>query len=121
MSSHRLLRVNELLKREICEIMRREFPVEEAGLVSVNDVQISGDLKLAKVYVSLLGGPEQQKAAARQLQIKGPRVQNQVAHSVVLRNTPRLEFVIDDSIERGDRILRILEEIDLPAGEGTPT
>jgi len=112
MSSHRLLRVNELLKREIGEIIRREFPVEEAGLVSVNEVQVSGDLKLAKVFVSILGGPEQKKTAERQLEQRRVRIQNLMAHSVVLRYTPQLEFVVDDSIARGDRVLRIMNDLE---------
>lgn len=112
MSSHRLLRVNELLKREIGEIIRRELPVEEVGLVSVNEVQISGDLKLAKVFVSLLGGQEQQRAAERQLQQKRLRIQSLLAHSIVLRYTPQLSFHVDDSIARGDRILRLLDDLE---------
>ncbi len=112
MSSHRLLRVNELLKRELGEILRREMPVEKAGLVSVNEVQVSGDLKLAKVFVSILGGREQEKEAARLLEQKRVRIQGLVGRSVVLRYTPQLSFVVDDSIARGDRVLRILDELE---------
>ena len=63
MPSHRLLRVNELLKREIGEALRRELPVAQAGLVTANEVDVAGDLKTAKVYVGILGTTEQKKLA----------------------------------------------------------
>ena len=61
MPSLRLQRVRELLKREIGEAIRREFEVSEAGLITVNDVDVSGDLQSAAVFISILGSPEQQK------------------------------------------------------------
>src|SRR5438105_332640 len=61
MPSLRLQRVRELLKRAIGEAIRQELPVSEAGLVSVNDVDVAGDLKSATVFISILGSPEQQK------------------------------------------------------------
>src|SRR5262245_40116348 len=61
MSSHRVLRVRELLKREIGEAIRREIPVEQAGLVTVNDVEVAGDLRLATVFIGILGSAEQQR------------------------------------------------------------
>ena len=61
MPSLRLQRVRELLKREIGEAIRREFHVSEAGLITVNDVDVAGDLKSATVYISILGNPDQQK------------------------------------------------------------
>jgi len=112
MASHRLLRVGELLKREIGEAVRREIPVAEAGLLSVNDVEVAGDLKTAKVFVSFLGSSEQQRTGARRLEQVRPRIQDLIAKSVVLKYTPRLTFIMDDSIPRGNRVLQILEELE---------
>ena len=112
MPSHRLLRVRELLKREIGEAIRREVPVQKAGLVSVNDVEVSGDLKNAKVYIGLLGNPEQKKVALDLLTENRQRIQALVAKTVVLKYTPRLRFVVDDSVGRGDRVLKIIEELE---------
>jgi ribosome-binding factor A len=112
MSSHRLLRVGELLKREIGEAIRREMPVAEAGLVSVNDVEVAGDLKSARVFLSILGSSEQQRAGVRRLEQIRPRIQDLIAKSVVLKYTPRLTFVMDESIARGNRVLRILDELE---------
>ena len=112
MPSHRLERVRELLKREIGEAIRREIPVDQAGLVTVNDVDVAGDLKSAVVFISILGGPEQQKTGLMLLQQNRARIQDLIARSVVLKFTPRLRFVVDDSIARGNRVLQILEELE---------
>ncbi len=104
-------RVRELLKRELGEALRREFNVEEVGLVSVNDVDLGGDLKSAVVFISILGSPEQQKRALAKVRAKRPRLQGLVAQAVVLRFTPTLRFVLDTSVERGNRVLSILDEI----------
>ncbi len=61
MASLRIERVRELLKREIGEAIRREFHVNEVGLITVNDVDVAGDLKSAIVFISILGNAEQQK------------------------------------------------------------
>lgn len=105
-------RVRELLKREIGEIIRRELPVDEAGLISVNEVTITGDLQNATVYCSILGGPEQQQRGADLLQQRRKLIQSILGQAVVLKYTPHLKFVIDDSIARGDRVLQILDELD---------
>ncbi len=112
MSSHRLLRVNELLKREIGEAIRRVLPVEQAGLATVNAVETAGDLKSAKVFIGLLGSTEQRKTASDLLEKNRPLVQSAIAKSVVLKYTPRLQFFIDDSIDRGNRVLGIIEELE---------
>ncbi len=119
MASHRLLRVGELLKREIGEALRREMPVAEAGLVSVNDVEVAGDLKSARVFISFLGSSEQQRTGLRRLEEIRPRDQDLIAKSVVLKYTPRLTFVVDESIARGNRILQIIDELEKEA-QGTP-
>jgi ribosome-binding factor A len=114
MSSHRLLRVRELLKREIGEAIRRELPVEQAGLVTVNDVEVAGDLRTAKVFIGILGSAEQQRRGLALLAQTRPRIQDLVAKGVVLKYTPRLRFVMDESVARGNRVLAILDEIEPP-------
>ena len=105
-------RVRELLKREIGEAIRREFHVDDCGLISVNDVDVAGDLKSAIVFVSILGNPEQQKRGFQSLNEHRVRIQGLVARAVVLKYTPTLKFVFDDSIVRGNRVLQIIEEIE---------
>lgn len=112
MSSLRLQRVGELLKRAIGEIIRREIPVGEAGLITVNDVQPATDLRSAKVFLGVIGSPEQRRHAPALLQKMRPRIQSLVAQAVVLRYTPVLHFELDTTIERGNHILKLIEEIE---------
>jgi ribosome-binding factor A len=112
MPSLRLQRVRELLKREIGEAIRREFHVSECGLISVNDVDVAGDLKSATVFISILGNPEQQKRGFQTLNEHRVRIQGLVARDIVLKYTPRLKFAFDDSIVRGNRVLQIIEELE---------
>ena len=115
MSSLRIQRVRELLKREIGEVIRREFPVSEAGLVTVNDVDVAGDLHSAIVYISILGNADQQKHGIHLLRQHRKRIQSMVARAVVLKYTPTLRFVMDDSVVRGNRVLEIIEQLEKPS------
>jgi ribosome-binding factor A len=117
MPSLRLQRVRELLKREIGEVIRREFQVSDAGLISVNDVDVAGDLHSAVVFVSILGDAGQQKRGFNLLQRHRIRIQGLVGGAIVLKYTPRLRFLMDDSVARGNRVLGILAELEktLPA------
>ena len=115
MANLRQQRVRELLKRAIGEAIRREFNVSEAGLISVNDVDCTGDLKSAVVFISILGNADQQKRGLALLTEHRSRLQGLVAKSVILRYTPTLRFDIDDSIVRGNRVMQIIEELDQTA------
>jgi ribosome-binding factor A len=108
-------RVRELLKREIGEAIRREFHVNEAGLISVNDVDVAGDLKSAVVFISIFGNATQQKRGIQLLNEHRVRIQGLVGKAVVLKFTPTLKFVFDDSIVRGNRVLQIIEELEKSA------
>jgi len=105
-------RVRELLKRAIGEAVRREFNVQDCGLISVNDVDLAGDLKSAVVFVSIFGNAEQQKRGIQMVNDHRVRIQGFVAKAVVLKFTPTLKFIFDDSITRGNRVLQIIEEIE---------
>lgn len=117
MPSLRHERVRELLKREIGEVIRREFEVSEAGLITVNDVDVTGDLHSAVVYISILGTKDQQKRGMNLLSHHRKRIQGLVGRAVVLKYTPTLKFKIDDSVVRGNRVLQIIEELE----KSTPT
>ena len=112
MSSHRTLRVRELLKREIGEAIRRELPVDQAGLITVNDVEVGGDLRVATAFVSILGTAERQRSGISQLRKNQRRIQGLVAKNIVLKYTPQIRFVVDHSIARGNKVLEIIAELD---------
>ena len=105
-------RVRELLKRAIGEAVRREFNVSEAGLISVNDVDCSGDLRTAVVFISILGSVAQQKRGLALLTEHRARIQSLTAKAVILKYRPTLRFVLDDSLTRGNRVMQIIDELE---------
>jgi ribosome-binding factor A len=111
---HRQLRVNELLKRELSIIVTREITFEDA-LVTINQVNVAADLKKAHVYVSVLGAGRANVIA--ELEAHRVALQTQLARHVVLKYTPQLVFHLDDSIERGTRVIEILQKIETPANK----
>jgi ribosome-binding factor A len=117
----RLERVRELLKREVGEVLRRELPISEVGLVTVNEVGLANDLRSATIFVGVIGTGEQRKRAAAFLEKESKRIQTIVGHAVILKYTPQLKFVVDEAIERGNRVLEIIDEIErsIPPDEGT--
>lgn len=112
---HRLLRVNELVKRELSTIISREIAFEGA-LVTLNQVDVTPDLKHAHVYISVLGKEDQSSVMAK-LNENRIVLQTELAKSVVLKYTPHLVFHLDDSIERGARVFEILQQIEKPSTE----
>jgi ribosome-binding factor A len=113
---HRLERVNELLKRELGELVNREVSFQ-AALVTVQHVDITPDLKQAHVFVSVIGSEAEAKAAMSALHASRVVLQNLLSKRVVLKYTPHLHFKLDDSIERGTRIINLLEQIEIPPDE----
>src|ERR1700722_8764008 len=122
MSSLRLQRVRELLKRELGEIIRREIPVGEVGLVTVNEVTVGSDLHAATVYIGILGNEEQRKRALTELNRHRKRIQGLIGKAVILKYTPQLRFVLDESIEQGNKVLKIIDELEhaAPSDENPP-
>jgi ribosome-binding factor A len=114
---HRLLRVNELLKRELSVLLVREMTFENS-LVTVNQVDVTPDLKSAHVYVSVLGGNGRTEVLPK-LEANRAALQAGLAKHVVLKYTPHLIFHLDNSIERGSRVLEILQEIEPPSNAET--
>ena len=112
MQSLRHQRVRALLKREMGEIIRREISTDEAGLITVNDVGLAGDLQSATVFVGIVGTSEQQRKGLETLKKERLRIQGLLGRAVVLKYTPKLRFARDDSIERGNRVLQILAELE---------
>jgi ribosome-binding factor A len=112
--SRRLQRVSELLRREMSEIIRRDFAIEEVGLLTVNDVIVAPDLRTATAFVGFVGTKAQRNAAPERLESRAARIQQMLGGHLRLKWTPVVKFVLDDSVERGNRVLAILEEIEKP-------
>jgi len=108
----RLERVREMLKRTLGEIVRRDFPPGDIGLITVNDVEVSADLKEAKIFVGVVGNPEAKRRAMNLLNGRRGQLQFELGRTIVLRYTPKISFHLDESVERGNRILSIMEELE---------
>lgn len=109
---HRIERVCEVLQRELGAIIVRELTFS-APLVTVSAVDITPDLKQAHVFVSALGTDAQKRRALETLEHNRSLLQSELAKRVTLKNTPHLHFKFDTSIERGTRVLGILDELGL--------
>lgn len=120
MRGQRQERVAELLREELSRIIQRELDDPRlAGLISVTEVSVPPDLRQAQVFVSVYGDDEARKKALAGLKSAAKRIRHQLAQAVQLRHTPELEFNLDTSLERGDRILRLLAELKVEEnGEG---
>src|SRR6476469_6683086 len=106
---HRLLRVNEVVKRELSAIIAREISFEGA-LVSINAVDVAPDLKSAHVFVSTLGIVNRDSVIGK-LEAYRPALQAELSRHVVLKYPPHRIFQLDESIKRGARVLEILDDI----------
>ena len=109
---HRQLRLNELVKRELSGIIARELSFEGA-LVTINDVDVAADMRNAHVFVSVLGSTQRDNVLNK-LEENRPALQAELSRKVVLKYTPHLVFHLDRSIERGSRVIEIMQEIETP-------
>ena len=110
MSSHRIDRINEEIKRELVTVLRGIKDPRVPEMISVVDVKTTPDLKFCKAYVSFLDGVDE-KEAMLGLKAAARYIRKQVGMAVKLRNLPEFSFVCDHSIKEGARISRIIKEV----------
>ena len=103
-------RVSELVKRQLGEIVQ-ELYLPDCGFVTVTAARISPDLHEGRVYVSIIGTPEQQKRGLAGLTRARGRIQGLLAHRVILKYTPHLEFLLDDTEVRAREIEHLIDEV----------
>ncbi len=108
--SRRIDRVNELLRAEISNLMAREIKDPRvAGVISITEVVASSDMRSARVYVSVMGAESKRQAAMDGIRSAASFLRRELRDRVNLKHTPHLSFVLDDSIEEGERVLRLIE------------
>ena len=118
MAHRRIDRINDLMRAELSTLISREVKDPRvAGMVSVMRVETTTDLKQARVFISVYGTEEEQKSTLTALRSAMGFLRREVAHRVILRHTPELEFILDKSLEQGDRILRLIHQV---AAENAP-
>jgi ribosome-binding factor A len=114
MKTHRPARVGELIKREVGEMLLRQQIRDlrvGSGMVSVTDVEVSGDLRHAKIFVSIYGTEEAQRSAMAALSEAEGFVRQEIGRRIRLRYTPEVAFVQDRSLERGARLSRLIDQL----------
>ena len=109
--SIRTERVASLIKQEIGAIVLREFSSSEYGFITVTDVRMTPDLKIARVYFSVFGSTEKQMKTMAMLEEQKQHIRGWVAHRVRLKFTPALQFYQDTTLEEVDRINRLIKKI----------
>ncbi|MGC8712915.1 MAG: 30S ribosome-binding factor RbfA [Leptodesmis sp.] len=112
-TSRRVARVSELIKREVSQMLLTDIKDDRvgAGMVSVTDVDVSGDLQHAKIFVSIYGTPEAKAETMAGLKAATGFVRSELGQRIRLRRTPEVVFLEDNSLERGDRILSLLNRL----------
>ena len=111
--SNRTVRVNELVQREISDILRQRYQ-SEAVAITITEVRVSPDLRDARVFVSVVGDEDTTEQKLRWLRSKAGAIREEVGRRIVLKYLPKFEYVLDQSAIRGARILQVLDEIDHP-------
>lgn len=106
----RMRRVDEAMREVLSDAVTSDLKDPRVGFVTVTDVKTSADLRHARVYVSVLGGEREQTASIAGLQSAHGYLQARVARELHMKHTPQLDFVLDDTAERADRLERMLGE-----------
>ena len=117
-------RIDELLREEIGGILSRDVRDPRIGFVTVTNVETAPDLSSARVWVSVIGQPEEREQTIKALQRAMPFVRHELGSKIRLRRIPELQIRADDTSQRGTRVLQLLAEIeaggspiDVPAPE----
>jgi len=114
--SQRTDRLDSQIRQELMELIQREMKDPRVGFATITRVETARDLGSARVWVSVLGSAEEQQAAVRALTDAAPWLRRQLGDRLTIRHVPQLVIRHDDSIEAGDRVLRILRELEEERG-----
>ena len=109
---HRQEKLGELIAAELSELLRNRVKDPRVGFASITRVEVSGDLRHAKVFVSVMGTPEEQAATMKGLRNATGYLRHELAERIVLRYMPEINFRLDTSIEEGARILDLIRQVE---------
>jgi ribosome-binding factor A len=118
--SQRTDRLDSQIRQELMDLLQREMKDPRLGFVTITRVETARDLGSARVWVSILGSEEERERSMRALGVATPWLRRRLAERLTLRSVPQLSLRRDDSIESGDRVLRLLREIETEPGEERP-
>ena len=110
--AHRIERVNNLIRQEISELLQRQVKDPRLGtFIAVTEVSTSPDMKYAKVFVSCISSQEEKQETLSALTAASGFFRKELTKHLRLRRIPELSFYWDDSIERGDHLLRLIDQV----------
>jgi ribosome-binding factor A len=107
--TERMRRVDTAVRQVLGDALSQDLKDPRVGFVTVTDVSTSPDLRHARVYVSILGTPAEQQASLEGLRSAHGFLQGRVARELRLKNTPELDFILDDTAEKAFRVEKLLE------------
>ena len=108
----RIEKLQELIKQEMSKMLLTDLKDPRIGFVTVTDVEMTGDLREAKIYVSVMGGDEQVKSSLEGLNSALGFVRREIGQRVRLRFTPEISFALDTSLDYGDHIQKLLLQVE---------
>jgi ribosome-binding factor A len=122
-------RIDELFRQEIGEIFRRDVDDPRIGFATITDVETTPDLRHARVQVSVIGQADERKVTLAAMGHAMPFVRHELGKRLRLKRIPEFHLELDDTVERGTRVLQLLNELDAgrvpadvtPVGESLPT
>lgn len=109
--SYRAQKLGEDLRQLLSGILAQEIKDPRVGFATITDVKLSPDLRYAKVLVSVLGTPEEKRETFSALTRAAGFIRRQVGARIRLRYVPEIAFAYDDTIEHGDRMMQLIDEI----------
>lgn len=110
--SYRQDQLGELIAEELSDLIRTRMKDPRVGFASITSVQMSGDLRYAKVFVSVMGSPEDQRATLKALDHANGFLRHELAQRLTIRYTPEIIFKLDESIARGARVLELMRQVE---------
>ncbi len=116
--SQRTDRLDSQIQQELMELLQREMKDPRLGFATITRVETARDLGHARVWVSVLGSDEERDRSLRALRDAAPWLRKRLGERLRIRQVPELSVRADDSIETGDRVLRILRDLQEERGEG---
>lgn len=114
--SQRTQRLDSQIQQELMELLQREMKDPRVGFATITQVETAADLGHARVWVSVYGSEEEKERSMEALRVATPWLRRQLGARLRLRKVPQLSLRRDDSIETGDRVLRILHELETDDG-----
>ena len=111
-NAYRQEKLGELIATDISDLLRTRVKDPRVGFASITRVEVSGDLRHAKVFVSVMGNSEEQKETMKGLKNASGFLRHELASRLTLRYMPELIFKLDHSIEEGARVLELIQQVE---------